>query len=182
MEQVVAVAAHQCAGEQQRLARLGRQHPHGLALCGAAVLVLVCLVGDEQVERALGKLPLDELGRLVAALAEAELHVGHRAFHPVGLPIREDQFAIAVHQVDELVDVVPEHRREEGVAELLHQLLRGDFADRGNTLQGLEHGRGLVIGGQPPGTDQRPQRRSAMATFAAGLLGFEFDRIDRLAV
>src|SRR3546814_18950136 len=70
-----AVAAHQCAGEQQRLARLGRQHPHGLALSGAAVLVLVRLVGDEQVERAMGKLPLDELGRLVAALAEAELHV-----------------------------------------------------------------------------------------------------------
>ncbi|GBC59009.1 hypothetical protein PSNTI_45090 [Stutzerimonas stutzeri] len=181
VEQVVAVAAHQCAGEQQRLARLGRQHPHGLALCGAAVLVLVCLVGDEQVERALGKLPLDELGRLVAALAEAELHVGHRTFHPMGLPVREDQLAVAIHQVDELVDVVPEHRREEGVTELLHQLLRGDFPDGWNTLQCLEHGR-LVAGGQAPGTDQRPQRCTAVAALAAGLLGFQLDRVDRLAV
>ena len=161
---------------------LAANTPHGLALCGAAVLVLVRLVGDEQVERALEKLPLDELGRLVAAFAKAELHVGHRTFHPVGLPIREDQLAVAIHQVDELVDVVPEHRREEGVTELLHQLLRGDFANGWNTLQCLEHGRGLVAGGQASGTDQRPQRCTAVAALAAGLLGFEFDRVDRLAV
>src|SRR3546814_5723209 len=73
----------------------------------------------------------------------------------MGLPVREDQLAVAIHQVDELVDVVPEHRREEGVAELLHQLLRGDFPDGWNTLQCLEHGRGLVAGGQASGTDQR---------------------------
>src|SRR3546814_14539838 len=77
--------------------------------------------------------------------------------------LREDQLAVAIHQVDELVDVVPEHRREEGVAELLHQLLRGDFPDGWNTLQCLEHGRGLVAGGQASGTDQRPQRRTAVA-------------------
>ena len=80
------------------------------------------------------------------------------------------------------MDVVPEHRREKGVTELLHQLLRGDFANRGNTLQRLEHGRGLVTGGQAPGTDQRPQRCGAMAALAAALFGFEFDRVDGLAV
>src|SRR3546814_3303426 len=92
--------------------------------------------------------------------------------------LREDQLAVAIHQVDELVDVVPEHRREEGVAELLHQLLRGDFPDGWNTLQCLEHGRGLVAGGQASGTDQRPQRCTAVAAFVAGLLGFEFDRVE----
>ena len=80
------------------------------------------------------------------------------------------------------MDVVPEHRREEGVTELLHQLLRGDFPDGRDALQGLEHGRGLVAGGQASGTDQRPQRCTAVAALAAGLLGFEFDRVDRLAV
>ncbi|MNT53057.1 hypothetical protein D3C72_1901250 [compost metagenome] len=112
VEQVVAVAAHQRAGEQQRFSCFGRQHPHGLALCGAAVLVLVRLVGDEQVERASRQVALHEFGRLIAALAEAELHAGHRAFHALGLAVGEDQFALVVHQVDELVDVVAEHRRE----------------------------------------------------------------------
>jgi hypothetical protein len=182
VEQIVAVAAHQRAGEQQGLARLRRQHAHGLALGGAAVLVLVRLVGDEQVERALRQVALDELGRLVAALAEAELHVGHRTFHARGLTVRKDQLAVAIHQVDELVDVVPEHRGEEGVTELLHQLLRGDFPDGRDALQGFEHGRGLVAGGQASRTDQRPQRCGAVAALAAGLLGFELDRVDRLAV
>ncbi|MDT4869165.1 hypothetical protein FQZ97_1041810 [compost metagenome] len=67
------------------------------------------LVGDEQVERALGKLPLDELRWLVAAFAEAKLHRRHRTLHALGLPIREDQVAVAIHQVDELMDVVAEH-------------------------------------------------------------------------
>ncbi|MGV8755857.1 hypothetical protein, partial [Pseudomonas aeruginosa] len=52
-EQVVPVAAHQRASQQQGLASLRCQHTHGLALGTAAVLVLVRLVGDEQVERAL---------------------------------------------------------------------------------------------------------------------------------
>ncbi|WP_273270931.1 glutamine--tRNA ligase [Methylophaga sp.] len=34
-------------------------------------------ISDEQIERALRQVPLDELGRLIAALAEAELHIGH---------------------------------------------------------------------------------------------------------
>ena len=140
------------------------------------------LVGDEQVERALGKLPLDELGRLVAALAEAELHVGHRTFHARGLTVRKHQLAVAVHQVDELVDVVAEHRCQEPVPELLHQLLRGDFPDRRNALQGFEHGRGLIAAGQAARADQRPQGRGAMAALPAVLIGLESDRVDRLAV
>ncbi|MNG07026.1 hypothetical protein D3C84_903110 [compost metagenome] len=112
MEQVVAIPTHQSTGEQQRLARLRGEHTHGLALGASAVLVLVRLVGDEQVERASRQVALHEFGRLIAALAEAELHAGHRAFHALGLAVGEDQFALVVHQVDELVDVVAEHRRE----------------------------------------------------------------------
>src|SRR3546814_4488885 len=52
--------------------------------------------------------------------------------------VREDQFAVAIHQVDELVDVVAQHRRQEPVAELLHQLLRSDFPDRRDALQGFQ--------------------------------------------
>ncbi|KYO95242.1 hypothetical protein LT20_05078 [Pseudomonas aeruginosa] len=140
------------------------------------------LVGDQQVERALRQVPLDELGRLVAALAEAELHVGHRTFHARGLTVRKHQLAVAIHQVDELVDVVAEHRCQEPVPELLHQLLRGDFPDRRNALQGFEHGRGLIAAGQAARADQRPQRCTAVAALAAGLLGFQLDRVDRLAV
>ncbi len=84
VEQVVPVAAHQRACQQQGLASLRRQHAHGLALSTATVLVLVCLVGNAQVERALRQVALDELGRLVAALAKAELHVGHRTLHARG--------------------------------------------------------------------------------------------------
>ena len=182
MEQVVAVAAHQCAGEQQRLACLGRQHAHGLALGATTVLVLVRLVGNEQVEGALRQVTFDELGRLVAAFAEAELHVRHRAFHAVRLAVGEDQFTPVVHQVDELVDVVAQHGCQEGIAELLHQLLRGDFTDGRDAFQGFEHGRGLVTGGQAPRADQRPQRCGAMAALPAKFLGFQRDRIDRLAV
>ena len=78
------------------------------------------------------------------------------------------------------MDVVAEHRGEEGITERLHQLLRGDLANGGNPLQRFEHGRGLVAGGQPSGTNQRPQWRGALTALTAVLLGFEFDRIDRL--
>ena len=87
------------------------------------------LVGDEQVERALRQVALDELGRLIAALAKTELHVGHRTFHARGLTVGKHQLAVAIHEVDELMDVVAEHRRQEPVTELLHQLLRGDLSD-----------------------------------------------------
>jgi len=38
------------------------------------------------------------------------------------------------------MDVVAQHRRKEAVTELLHQLLRGDFPDRRDSLQGFQHG------------------------------------------
>jgi hypothetical protein len=121
----------------------------------------------------------DELGRLVAALAEAELHVGHRTFHARGLTVGKHQLAVAIHEVDELVDVVAEHRGQEAVAELLHQLLRGDFPDGRDALQGFEHGRGLVAAGQAARADQRPQGaaqwlhflRYSSASSATGLTG-----------
>ena len=139
-------------------------------------------ISDEQIERALRQVALDELGRLIAALAKAELHVGHRTFHARGLTVGKHQLAVAIHEVDELVNVVAEHRGQEAVAELLHQLLRGDFPDRRDALQGFEHGRGLVAAGQAARADQCPQGRSAMAALPAGFLGFERDRVDRLAV
>ena len=46
VEQVIGVAAHQGARQQQRLARLGCQHAHGLPLGRAGVLVLVAFVPD----------------------------------------------------------------------------------------------------------------------------------------
>ncbi|SSW73808.1 hypothetical protein AVE30378_06155 [Achromobacter veterisilvae] len=182
VKEIITVAAHQRAGQQQGLASLRRQHAHGLALGAAAVLVLMRFVRDEQVERALRKIPLDELRRLVAALAEAELHVGHRTFHARGLTVGKHQLAVAIHEVDELVDVVAQHRGQEAVTELLHQLLRGDFPDSRDALQGFEDSRGLVTAGQASRTDQRPQGRGAMAALPAVLLGFECDRVDRLAV
>jgi hypothetical protein len=42
-------------------------------------------------------------GRLIAALAKAELHVGHRTFHARGLTVGKHQLAVAIHEVDELV-------------------------------------------------------------------------------
>ena len=98
------------------------------------------------------------------------------------MTVEKHQLAVAIHEVDELVNVVAEHRGQEAVAELLHQLLRGDFPDRRDALQGFEHGRGLVAAGQAARADQCPQGRSAMAALPAGFLGFERDRVDRLAV
>ncbi len=80
------------------------------------------------------------------------------------------------------MDVVAQHRRQEAVAELLHQLLRGDFPDGRDALQGFQHGRGLVAAGQAARADQRPQGRGAMAALPAVFLGLERDRVDRLAV
>ena len=161
---------------------LRRQHAHGLALGTAAVLVLVRFISDEQVERPLRQVAFDELGRLVAALAKPELHVRHRPFHAGGLTVGKHQLAVAVHEVDELMHVVSQHRGEEAITEAFHELLRGDFPDRGNPFQGFEDGRRLVAAGQASRADQRPQGRGAMAALPAVLLGFEFDRIDRLAV
>ena len=66
----------------------------------------------------------------------------------VRLAIGEEQLPARVHQVDEAVQVVAEHRGQEAVPEGLHQFLRGGFADGGNSLQGAQHGRGLIVAGQ----------------------------------
>ena len=99
------------------------------------------LVGHQKIECALRQVALDELGRLVAALAEAELHRGHGPFHPTGLPIGKHQLAVAVHEVDELMDVVSQHAGQEPIAELLHQPLGGDFPDGRDAFEGLENRR-----------------------------------------
>ena len=93
------------------------------------------------------------------------LHVGHRTFHARGLTVGKYQLAAAVHEVDELMDVVAQHRSQEAVAELLHQLLRGDFSDGRDALQGFEDGRGLIATGQAARADQCPQGRSAAENF-----------------
>ena len=131
VEQVVGVATHKRARQQNRLARFRCQHSHGLALGRTAVLVLVSLVYNQQVEVALRQHPLDELGRLLAVLAEAECQVGHRPLHTLGLAVAEDEVALGVHQIDELVDVVSQHRSEKRFAEVRNQLLGPDGADGG---------------------------------------------------
>ena len=134
-EQVVRVAPHQGAGEEHRLAALARQYTEGLALRRAFVLVLVSLIGHQQAEIALREIALDELGGLVATLAERELHVGKRALHPLRLPVAEHQFAVLVHQVDELVDIVPQHAGQQILAEAIDQPVGRDGADGGQAHQ-----------------------------------------------
>ena len=146
VEQIIAVATHQRTGEQQGFAHLGCQNTHGLPLGRSRVLVLVRLVGDEQVERALRQVALDELGWLIATLAKTKLHRGHGALHALGLAVREHQLAVIVHQVDEFIQVVAQHGGQERLAEFLHQLLGGDFTDGGNTFKGPEYGLGLIVG------------------------------------
>src|SRR3546814_18558132 len=67
-EKLVPVSGHRRAGQRQGIASLRRPHAPRVALGATAVLVLVRFVGDEQVERALWQVALDELGRLVATL------------------------------------------------------------------------------------------------------------------
>ncbi|MPM64239.1 hypothetical protein SDC9_111125 [bioreactor metagenome] len=182
VEKIVGVSAHQRAGERDRLADLGCDDTHGLALRRTARFVLVGLVGDEQVERAARQIPLHVLRGLVAAFTEAELHIRHGPLHAVRLAVGEDQLPARVHQVDEVVQVVAEHRGQEAVPEGLHQLLRGGFANGGNALQRPQHGRGLVAAGQCARTHQRPQRAAAAIALATELFRFQLLSTDRLAV
>ena len=53
------------------------------------------------------------------------------------------------------MDIVAQHRRQEPVAELFHQLLCGDFADGRDALEGFEHGRGVVAADQQVACNER---------------------------
>lgn len=139
MEQVVGIASHQRACEQQRLAALAGQHAHGLALGRSLVLVLVPLVDDEQPEIPARQIPLDELGRLVAAFSEAELEAGQGPLHACGLPVAEDQIPLLVHEVEELVDVVTQHGAEQVLAKRGEQTISRLGADGGHLLQSIRH-------------------------------------------
>src|SRR3546814_13860934 len=82
---------------------------HRLALGRAARLVLMRLVSDKQVERTLRQIAFDELGGLVAAFTKTELHAGHRALHPLRLPVGKNQLPPVVHPIDEVMKL--EERR-----------------------------------------------------------------------
>src|SRR3546814_9179343 len=99
---------------------------HRLALVRAARLVLMRLVSDKQVERTLRQIAFDELGGLVAAFTKTELHAGHRALHPLRLPVGKNQLPPVVHQIDEVMQVVTQHRGQKAITEHLHQFLRSE--------------------------------------------------------
>src|SRR3546814_5294439 len=90
---------------------------------------------DLQVERALRQIAFDELGGLIAAFTKTKFHAGHGAFHTVRLTVGKNQLSSVVHQIDEVVQIVSQHRGQEAVPEGLHQLLCGGFTDGWDTLQ-----------------------------------------------
>ena len=161
VEQIVGIAAHERPGQQQRLLTLAGQHTHGLPLSRTLVLVLVPFIHHQQPEIVPRQVAFDELGGLVSALPDAELKVGHAALHARGLPIREHQFAVLVHQVEELVHVVPQHGAQHLLAKGVEQLGRCLLANGGHLLQGPEH---QVVHGfnGAAGADQGPQGRATL--------------------
>src|SRR3546814_15470712 len=79
------------------------------------------LVSDQQVERALRQIAFDELGGLIAAFTKTKFHAGHGAFHTVRLTVGKNQLSSVVHQIDEVVQIVSQHRGQEAVTEHLHR-------------------------------------------------------------
>ena len=168
-EQVVGVAAHQCAGEQHRLAAFGRQHAHGLALGRTVVLVLVGFVGNQQVEETLRQIPLDILRGLVAALPEGELRGCQTTLHALRLAVAEHQFAVFVHQIDEVERVVRQQAPQGVRAEAGHQLVRRFRAYGRQLAQRILHG-GLPVP-DDTGPLQGPQPGFAVRAGRAFVVG-----------
>ncbi|SST11926.1 Uncharacterised protein [Acinetobacter baumannii] len=181
VEQVVGVAAHERSGQQHGFPCLGCENAHGLALGRTAVLVLMPLIHHQQIEVAVGKLSFYELGRLVAAFAEAELDVRHRSLHAFGLPIAEDEVALGVHQVDELRDVVHQHRGQEVLAEVVQQALRPDRADGWNPTHRLEDRCAPVAAVRLAWPDQRPERPTTGGTGTSTVTTLELLHRDQVA-
>src|SRR3546814_13153689 len=92
------------------------------------------LVSDKQVERTLRQIAFDELGGLVAAFTKTELHAGHRALHPLRLPVGKNQLPPVVHQIDEVMQVVTQHPGQKDITEHLHHFLCGGFTQGWDTL------------------------------------------------
>src|SRR3546814_4703483 len=92
------------------------------------------LVSDQQVERALRQIAFDELGGLIAAFTKTKFHAGHGAFHTVRLTVGKNQLSSVVHQIDEVVQIVSQHRGQEAVTRLeehtseLQSLMRISYA------------------------------------------------------
>ena len=138
IEQIVGIAAHQGAGQEQGFLALACKNPHRLPLSRPLVLVLVPFIHHEKAEVSLRKVALDELRCLVAALPEGELGVGHCTLHSACLPVCKEQIAFVVHQIDELVDVVLKHPGQHVLAEPIQQPV-GSFATYGRYLTQALH-------------------------------------------
>src|SRR3546814_15636902 len=93
------------------------------------------LVSDQQVERALRQIAFDELGGLIAAFTTTNFHAGHGAFHTMRLTAGKNQLSSVVHQIDEVVQIVSQHRDQESFTEHLHSIQCGGFTYGGDTLQ-----------------------------------------------
>ena len=138
-EQIVSIAAHQRPGKQQRLATLARQYAHGLPLSRTIVLVLMAFIDYQQPEVTVRQVALDEFRRLIIALAKRKFRIGHGTLHPECLTITEHQVAVLIHQVDELVDIVFEHRAQKAFAKGREQTVCRFFADGRQLLECIEY-------------------------------------------
>ena len=84
----------------------------------------------------------------------------------IAVPVAENQFAVLVHEVEKLIDVIAEHGPQ-GVFSEDRQQLSGSFVPDGGHL--FERAKHQVVHGfhRLARADQGPQRAVAMAAFAA---------------
>ena len=119
-------------------------------------------VHQEAAEELARQVALDELSRLVAALAKRDLIASQIAFHALCMPVAEQKFAFTVHQIDEVVKVVFQHARKDGFTKKGNQLVRGASSDSRDLLKGIHDQVALRLG-RCFTSGQTPQRATAVA-------------------
>ena len=132
------------------------------------ILELMSFIGNLAPKEVLGQIAFDELGRLIPTLAKRELHRGHGTLHAPGLSITEHQFALVVHQIDELMDVVSQHTGEHLRTEAINQTTRRFRTDGRNLLDRVHQNIPLRLG-HGSRSHQAPQ---SLATLLATRLLF----------